>query len=220
MNLHILFQCKQNQEARKHIYESITIELDYYMKKHRIPLTLQEILPTETANRLLDAAVTGEVKQNHFQDLLTTLLGANLAVKLPDYITNQIKRMLISHLILLMKTFCTITKPEEFTTIETENLEVATEDIHKGKIVVRAKEATRKLYYKNIRPILEQFTIPEMQYSEIGLGSANTRTKTQQKLANEYTRKIVEQAYENLIFVDGSINSKDNPNHNKYSQEG
>ena len=31
---------------------------------------------------------------------------------------------------------------------------------------------------------------------------------------------MVEQAYDDLIFVDGSMNSKDNPNHNKFAQDG
>lgn len=31
---------------------------------------------------------------------------------------------------------------------------------------------------------------------------------------------MVEQAYVNIIFVDGSINAKDNPSYNKCSQEG
>ena len=127
--------------------------------------------------------------------------------------------MLASHLILLIRTFCTITKPEEYTRIETENIEIATEDIHKGKIVARTKNDEGELYYKNIRPILNQLSMPEMQHYEIGLGSATTRTLTQQKLANKHTKTIVEQAYDNVIFVDGSINSKDNPNHYKFAQE-
>ena len=47
------------------------------------------------------------------------------------------------------------------------------------------------------------------------VGSANTRTYTQQKLANNYTKVIVEQAHDN-----GSINMKDDPDYNKYSKSG
>ena len=62
--------------------------------------------------------------------------------------------------------------------------------------------------------------MPKMQYYDVGLGSAFTRTQIQKKLAKNYTKAIVEQAYDNIIFVDGSINTKDNPHYNKYSQEG
>ena len=130
------------------------------------------------------------------------------------------KRMLIAHLILLIQTVCTMKIPEDFTEIETTNIQIATEDIQKGKIVTRVKDQHGRIYYMNIRHLLDNFTIPEMQHYEIGLGRATTRTNTQQAMANRYTKNIVEQAYDNIIFVDGSINSKDNPHHNKYGQSG
>ena len=52
---------------------------------------MQEILPLETANMLLDAATTGKMNQSQCQEMLTTLLGANLNIELPNYITDQIR---------------------------------------------------------------------------------------------------------------------------------
>ena len=43
---------------------------------------------------------------------------------------------------------------------------------------------------------------------------------TQQKLANESVKAIVEQAYQNIFFVDGSSNCTDARNYNKRSQDG
>ena len=77
--------------------------------------------------------------------MLTTLLGTNLIEDLPEYIVTQIKKMLIAHLILLIKTTCTIKKPEMFTKIEQENMEIATTNIKKGKIVVRVITLSKNL---------------------------------------------------------------------------
>ena len=53
-------------------------------------------------------------------------------------------------------------------------------------------------------------TIPQLQKHKLGLGTAGTRTQKQQQLAKIYTEKIINQASNNIIFVDGSMNTKDN----------
>ena len=92
MNLHIVFDCQQYEEERKYIYDSIITELEYYIEKYKIPTPMQEILPADAINILLDAATTGRANQAHYQEMLTTLLGANLNIELPNHILNQIKR--------------------------------------------------------------------------------------------------------------------------------
>ena len=105
---------------------------------------------------LLDAAVTGEVTQQECQEMLSTLLEANLNPELPDHMTQQLKKMLMAHLILLLKTICITSIPEEFTKIQTEDVEIATEDIQKGKIVTRVSDTDGSIYHKNICHLLNQ----------------------------------------------------------------
>ena len=81
----------QCEDERKLIYESIATELEHYITKHEIPATVQVILPLDTSNVLLDTATTGEVNQQHHQEMLTTLLGANLSTELPEYLANKVK---------------------------------------------------------------------------------------------------------------------------------
>ena len=181
---------------------------------------MQELLPVKIANMLLDAAATREIHRQKCQDMLTTLLGTNLAEDFPEHIITQFKKMLISHLILLIQTICTISTPDEYTQINQENVELATTDLKKGKIVVRAEDIKGRLHHRNIRNMLDKLSFPEMPYYDIGVWSASTRTRTQQKLANNYTKVIVKQAYDNIIFVDGSMNVKDDPGCNKCSKSG
>ena len=86
-SLHMIFGCKQNKHARRHACESITTELEYYVQKYKLPATIQEILPLDTANMLLDAATTGELPQQQYQGMLSTLLGATLERDLLEYVT-------------------------------------------------------------------------------------------------------------------------------------
>ena len=63
---------------------------------------------------------------------------------------------------------------------------------------MRVKDNNGTIYHKNIYQLLNQFSMPDMQHYDIELGSATTRIYTQQKLANKYTKVIVEQPY-NII---------------------
>ena len=123
-------------------------------------------------------------------------------------------------MILLIQTICTLSTPDEFIKTDQENIELATADLKKSTIVARAKDNKGRLHHRNIIHMLDQLSIPEMQHHIIGVGGARTRTHTQQKLANNYTKVTVHQAHDSIIFVDGSINTKDNPNYNNYSNSG
>ena len=61
---------------------------------------------------------------------------------------------------------------------------------------------------RNITQLINQYTLPEMQHYEIRLGNETTRTCTQQRMKNKYTKTMLEQAYKNIIFVDESINCR------------
>ena len=87
---------------------------------------------------------------------------------------------------------------------------VAEEDLKQGKIIVRTqKEGTTT--YKNIRNTLEKLELPQLLQYKIGIGTAFTRTAQQKELARRYTDAIIKNATDNMILVDGSINTKDNP---------
>ena len=61
-----------------------------------------------------------------------------------------------------------------------------------------------------MRGTLEKMTLPSLQHYNIGLGTASTRTNKQKELAKQYTKKIINESSDHIIFVDGSINAKDN----------
>ena len=129
---------------------------------------------------IIDATITGEVPRPQYQDMLATLLGATVNVGMPKKTITQLKRMLVTHLMLLSEA-TTQHKPTpiECTHMSKANLDVATEDIQKGKIVVRIK-CKQQIQYLNIRHLINALSTPEMHRYEIGLGIATTRTKKQQ----------------------------------------
>ena len=68
----VIFRCERNKHGRKHIYESITTEMKYYIQKCKMPATIQEVLPLDTANMLLDAVMPGAVPQRQHQEMLSS----------------------------------------------------------------------------------------------------------------------------------------------------
>ena len=46
----------------------------------------------------------------------------------------------------------------------------------------------------------------------LGLGTASTRTNKQKLMAKKYTERIINASTENIIIVDGALNTKDNSN--------
>ena len=60
----------------------------------------------------------------------------------------QRKRMLMAHVMLVMKTICTISTPEAFIEMQQEDMKVATDDIQRGKMIVRVKDKNGPLYHK------------------------------------------------------------------------
>ena len=161
---------------------------------------------------LLDAASSGNVTRiKNLQQTLKTLLGGNIYPRLQETAHNQITRMLVAHIFLLINTYTNcITIPKEWITLP-NNSTIAKEDLQQGKIVVRTMVINDKMGYINIREYIETMTLPQLEYYNIGLGTAATRTSKQKKLARKYIEKILDTSADNLIIVDGAINTKDNP---------
>ena len=209
--LHKILQCPKNKDKRKEIFSSIITELNHLgTKYYGIRYGQYTIIPHEAYNQILDASITGSIKGNNaLQQALTTLIGGNISINLTDIAVAQVTRMMIAHLYLLINVFTNrIYEPEKWTQLP-DNTTLATEDLEAGKIVTRVN-SKGITHYMNIREKLEQMTIPQLQNYNIGLGAAGTRTRKQKELAKIYTEKIINQASNNIIFVDGSINTKDN----------
>ena len=68
-----------------------------------------------------------------------------------------------------------------------------------------------KIEYTNIRHLIDNMEIKELVKYNIGIGAATNRTAQQQELAQKYTNKIIQNSSNHIIFVDGSINIKDDP---------
>ena len=200
----------QTKRKRKAIFQSIITELEFYEQKfYQVRNGRCTIIPTEQYQLLLDTAATGTI-QGHkpLQQTLITLTGGNVNTNLNDNAQQQISKMMVAHLHLLINIFTnTIKQPDNWTELP-GNLKVATEDLEQGKIIVRT-EHNNKIHYTNIRKQIENLTVPQLKNYNIGLGAANTRTANQTKLAKKYTQQILDRATDHIILVDASINNQD-----------
>ena len=206
--IHLLLNCRNYQQERTLIFDSIITEITHYLNKYNA----QQIIQNEPYQILLDAAEDGLVHPADYDKIMELLLGNHISHELNTNQKSNIKRMLLSHLILLINTIKHQIPPIT-NTIQIANspYEIAQDDIQRGKIVTRTITNTGDIQYRNIRNLIETLTIPELQAYNIGLGSAHNRTHKQKILAQQYTNNVIENAHDTIIVVDGSINTKDNP---------
>ena len=206
--MHQLLTCNYQHE-RQHIFQSIINELIYYSEKYAPNTT---IIANEAYQVILDAAESGTIEPQDYDITMETFFGNHLNQSMEVIATNHIKRMLISHLLLLINITQNKIKPIQSITYLTEyNKQIATEDMQQGKLIVRMQQKDGTIYYENIRHLIESMTLPELEHYNIGLGAANNRTTKQKKLAQKYTNITIAKAHNTIIVVDGSINTKDNP---------
>ena len=196
--------------------ESISIELDYYARKYNVPVN--QIIQNELHSKLNDTTRTGYVERQDIHDLFSLITGGKIAKSLKPRFSIPIQRMLLAHTILLIQaTQLGIPTPEDAETVRVGELEIYKQDLKQGKIVIRRKDERGKTAFTNIRHLIENMTLPELHCYEIGLGSATTRTQSQKVLAKQYTNRIIQEADNQIIFTDGSINFDSG---NKPTQKG
>ena len=170
--LHKILQCRKNNDRRKEVFSSIITELNYIGTKfYGFRCGQNAIIPHETCNQILDASVTGYIKDGKtVQQALKTLIGGNISKNLTDIAVTQVTRVMIAHIYLLINIFPNkIYEPKNWTQMP-DNTMLATEDLEAGEIVVRTK-VNNRVQCMNIRDKLEQMTIPQLQNYEIGLGA-------------------------------------------------
>ena len=141
---------------------------------------------------------------------------------LKDEAQQQIAKTMTAHLHLLINIYTNNMKQTKNWKKLPNGEIVAKKDLSQGKIVVRTLNKG-EIHYTNIRNTIEKLETPQLLNYNIGIGTASTRTTKQKELAKQYTKTILDNAADNIILVDGSINTKDNtkpPKQQKLEQSG
>lgn len=200
--LHNLLVCKQYTRQKKQIMDSISIELDFYAKKYNTQI--HTIIEDGLHAKILDIASCGYTEKHDIHDIFSLLVGGKINRNLKLKYSIPIKRMLIAHTLLLIQiTQNRLKLPPNPEFVKIENTNILLQDLQQGKIIARTKTETNKLTILNMRNQIERMTIP--YHYNLGLGSATTRTTKQKRLANQYTKRIIDESDNNIIFVDGSV---------------
>ena len=213
---HGILKCEQTKNARKHIFRSLLTELD--TKAPTVPRHIK--LPPQIRSIMTDIATSGTTDTQHTRDIMEALLGIHIQTKIPmDPKLNEIKQILWTHLSLLLqiehKTARQPTQKQieaEFTQInDRDNNKIQiinSNDLANGKIIVRQLiEQTATIEYRNIRPLIDSLSIPDLDKYNIGFGSASNRSPNQKLRARRYTDQLVAQIPNNhiIIYTDGSV---------------
>ena len=187
---------------------SILTEIDRIKHKNNIqPINEYDY------NTLKKATLTGTFNKRDNNKIMNMLLGNTINKNITKTIKGNITKIMHSHLHLLSN--INIDKKKQ---IETDYIRIINkqtnrnhklnkDDINKGKIVVR-ELINDTVQIKNIRYLLENLSMTDLEQYNVGLGSASTRTKTQKKLAQKYTVTVINAINTWIIFSDGSINNK------------
>ena len=196
---HDLATCPQLNSLRLAIKTSLTIEIRYFSKKYKQHNILTEKLDWTKAK-----------KPKWFMNLL---LGNMINHNLKPYQINELRKMFHSHLYLLSNSKAIAkeaNKIEDYTHINEDNtnLWIHTQDLKRGKIIVRNRTPTG-IKLINIRHKILNLEITKLENYNIGLGAASTRTAQQKIMAQKYTDKIIAQIKTNAIVTDGSIHQKE-----------
>ena len=210
--LHRILECPKQQNKRKTVLDSVITELNFYENKyHNINNGRCTIIPPESYQLLLDAAATGSIRGFHaLQQTLITLTGGNINPNLKDAAQQQISKMMVSHLYLLINIFTNnIAQPNNWIKLPNGQT-IAKEDIEQGKILVRT-QTNNDTQYTNIRASIEALTIPQIHHYNVGIGTAQNRTDKQTIMAKRYTQHIINQSSNHIILTDASINTKNDP---------
>ena len=212
IKLHKILECNRHKEKRAHIFDSILTELDNLKKNfHGSTHINKQVIPRKQYNTILDASVTGRIHTHQLQQhTLTTLLGGNVDKTLNDKAQQQVAKTMMAHLYLLTNIFTNNIQIAKKWKELPNGEKVAQEELKQGKVVVRAQK-DGKTYYQNIRNTIEELEIHQLLQYNIGMGTASTRTNKQKELARRYTDTMVNNATDNIIMVDGSMNTIDNP---------
>ena len=178
-----------------------------------------EILNIQTHEFVLEDIIInqGMIPQYRQHYMMEVLTGGRINEELTDTQQRIIKRTLMAHLMLLI--YMIIPEdPHEYdkTTIpyKGDKLQIVTQDLEQGKLVARIVKEN-KIWYTNIRHLIESLTLTQLTQYNIGLGSATHRTQAQKQKAQEYVKKVINEAKGIKIFPDGSID----PRGKKITQE-
>ena len=207
--LHQLLNCRSNTTQRAHIFESVVKELIILEQKYHKHTNKNPIIPAHYRSVMLDIANEGKVPQSQIAAIYSVMTGGKTNHKIPQHITNETNRMLTAHLLLLIQTAKKNipTTNDNFT--EVKEMHIYTDDLEKGKIVARTKaHIGAPIRYRNIRDTIDSLSIPQLIQYNVGMGSATSRTKNQKIVADMYTKRIIQAAYDFIIFTDGSIDTK------------
>ncbi len=74
-------------------------------------------------------------------------------------------------------------------------------------IIVRTLH-NNQITYTNIRHLINNMTIPDLEKYNIGLGAASSRTQKQKQKAQQYTNKIFNSIKTAFVTTDASIHKK------------
>ena len=194
----------------KSTFQFIITGLSFYEQKfHQINDGRCTMIPSQPYTLILDAAVTGTIEGHKaLQTILITLTEGNINKNLNDAAQQQISKMMVAHMYLLINTFTnTIKQPQEWIQLLNKTI-IAREDMTQGKIVVRIAQ-NNVICYTNMKEDIENMSIPQLQNYNLGLGTASNGTTKQQKLAKQCTQKVIKT--NDIISVDASMNSQADP---------
>ncbi len=204
--LHNLLTCIHFKKQRKAVLNSLQTEIDnLYHRQYdkNEPLTDGEKLSNKDQN-LIQYAKTTQLTDFHKAELMHILLGNTIHPQ--NKYRNQITRILNSHLILLADATQKHTPIKtDFQQINNSSTLYHKNDLREGKIVVRTIQSNQ-LIYQNIRPLIEDMSMPDLQKYNIGLGAASSRTDKQKQMAQLYTQKVLDSINSTIITSDASIN--------------
>ena len=213
---HKLFNCPHYTEQRREILESIITEISHIRSRRKNKNQNTHIINEDDYNHLLDACDEGRLNGHNpetDEDDWDPWLKFFFGIKTPQTeqnIMKQTNKMLMSHLHLLIMMTNGINPPNE--TIEIchneKTLRLAKADIEAGKMTARKIDTNNNIIMINMRNIIEDCPIKELQSYNLGFGSAGTRTNKQKKLANIYTSQIINAIKGTFIVTDGSINNQ------------
>ena len=132
------------------------------------------------------------------QKILTTLLGGNVNTRLKDNAQQQMEKLMIAHIYLLINVFTNhITKPTSWTKLSI-GITVATQDIEWGKLMMRSLQ-NDTIAYTSIREALENLTLPQMIHYNIRLGTASNWTEYTDSISKKMHRPHDQELADNII---------------------
>ena len=180
--LHRIITCEKYRKQRQLILESLTTERARYRKQWKGT----KIFTDEAIDRLVLDAMTEEhyIKNSEeLKEITGLLLGTRVNPELKKEHKEAIKRMLISHLVLLNDS-SSQEQQEQITEYikvpyDQQEIFIATEDLKEGKIVARIKQNDGSWFYQNVREIIESLSAEDMENYNVGLGAVGTRTYSQ-----------------------------------------